>query len=236
MFVIKLADLYIEIDNRFDYVERFCRGYIAESGADSVDFAVSVSDDDLKKESELAATAISYDALECTAVYRKICTGILRYDAFFIHSSVVAVDGAAYAFAARSGTGKSTHTSLWLKRFGDRAFIVNGDKPIMRFTGNGLTVYGTPWCGKEGMNTNTAVPLKALCFLQRGDVNVIRRVSQKESIDRIFGQLLIPRDKETLSALLDLTDRLVREIPMYLLECDISDEAVNAAFNGMNEL
>lgn len=235
MFVIKLADLYIEIDNRFDHVERFCRGYIAEGGG-SVDFAVSVSDDDLKKESELAQTAFSDGALECTAVYRKICTEILRYDAFFIHSSVVAVDGAAYAFAARSGTGKSTHASLWLKRFGNRAFIVNGDKPIMRFTGKGLTVYGTPWCGKEGMNTNTSVPLKALCFLQRGEVNIIRRASQRESIDRIFGQLLIPRDKQSLSAMLDLTDRLVREIPMYLLECDISDEAVNVSFNGMNKL
>lgn len=234
MFVIKLADLYIEIDNRFDYTERFCSGYIADGG--SVDFSVSVSDDDLKKESELAHTASSDAALECTAVYRKICTEILRYDAFFIHSSVVAVDGAAYAFAAASGTGKSTHTSLWLKHFGGRALIVNGDKPIMRFTDKGLTVYGTPWCGKEGMQTNTAVPLKALCFLQRGDVNVIRRVSQKESIDRIFGQLLIPRDKETLSSMLTLIDRLVRTIPMYLLECDISDEAVDVAFNGMNGL
>lgn len=56
-------------------------------------------------------------------------TQLLKFRGILLHSSCVVVDGAAYAFSADSGTGKSTHTALWLKHFGNRAYMLNDDKP-----------------------------------------------------------------------------------------------------------
>ena len=95
------------------------------------------------------------------------------FDAFLLHAAVIEVDGLAYAFAAPSGTGKTTHIALWKKFFGDRANIINGDKPIIRFENGTPYIYGTPWCGKEGYNINTKAPLAALCFIERSPENTI---------------------------------------------------------------
>lgn len=82
--------------------------------------------------------------LETLAVYRKIADYLLSCDTLLFHGSVIAVDGEGYLFTAKSGTGKSTHTRLWREYFGERAVIVNDDKPLLHITDSGVTAYGTP--------------------------------------------------------------------------------------------
>ena len=150
-----------------------------------------------------------------------------------MHCAVIEYEGKGYAFAAKSGTGKSTHISLWQKRFGDAVHIINGDKPIMRFIDDHLYAYGTPWCGKEGFNMNSSVPLHAICFLERAETNAIHPIKADEAVMRIFHQILSPEDLETLDALFPLLDRTLREIPCYVLGCNISEEAAEVAYSGM---
>jgi hypothetical protein len=150
-----------------------------------------------------------------------------------MHCAVIEYEGNGYAFAAQSGTGKSTHVSLWQKRFGNDVRIINGDKPIMRFYEDGLYAFGTPWCGKEGYNENDSVKLKGICFLERDTVNRISRITPKEAVTRIFHQVLTPSDLETLDALFPLLDRMLREVPCYVLGCNISEEAADVSYNGM---
>ena len=71
-----------------------------------------------------------------------------------LHSSAVVVDGYAYLFSADSGTGKSTHTGLWKQHFGDRAYIINDDKPAIRKVDGEWYVFGTPWSGKTDTSVN----------------------------------------------------------------------------------
>lgn len=78
-------------------------------------------------------------------------TQLLKFRGILLHSSCVVVDGAAYAFSADSGTGKSTHTALWLKHFGNRAYMLNDDKPAIRLVGDRVYACGTP--GAENMIT-----------------------------------------------------------------------------------
>ena len=86
---------------------------------------------------------------ESDSLITSICDRMPFYDMFLMHAAVVAVDGVAYIFTAPSGTGKTTHTMLWKKHFGDRAVIVNGDKPLIRLQGGKVYVCSTPWKGKE---------------------------------------------------------------------------------------
>lgn len=106
---------------------------------------------------------------------RKVCDHLAADGFLMVHSSVVAVNDAAIAFVAPSGVGKSTHSLIWTKQIPD-SYIVNGDKPLVHL-GEKVTVYGTPWCGKEGFNRNTSVPLRALCFLKRSENNALYRIT-----------------------------------------------------------
>lgn len=232
MIKIKIADLIVGIDNRYGFVERQCADYIFSGDAEA-DFCVRADDQDIEKEKSSSDQVFSDGYIESVCVYRNICNELPRYDAFLLHASVIECDGVAYAFSAPSGTGKSTHTRLWLERFGERARIINGDKPILRFVDGRLTVYGTPWCGKEGYNVNASSPFGALCFINRAEKNSIVRADPSVAVMKLFGQILLPEDEEKASLLLDLLDRMMTQYPVYELYCNMSPEAADVAYNGM---
>jgi hypothetical protein len=92
------------------------------------------------------------------------------------HASAVCIDGNGYIFTAPSGTGKSTHTAYLKQLLGERFKYINDDKPLLRFNEkeNCFYVYGTPWDGKHHRSENIKAPLKAVCFITRGEPQVIK--------------------------------------------------------------
>ena len=231
MIKIKMADLCVEIDNRYSFLESFCREFTAEF--DRADISVRVSDEELAAERASNTLGSSDGYLESICAYRAIAEKLPRFGAFLLHASVVALDGKAYAFAAHSGTGKSTHTGLWLEAFGERAVIVNGDKPIVRLTEQGFVAYGTPWRGKERRGGNISAPLAAICFLERGEKNKIAPFSDASAVMRIFDQVLLPKNPADAAKTLELLDTLFTTVPIYQLHCNISREAALVAHAGM---
>ena len=115
---------------------------------------------------------------------------LLNFDGMMLHSSAVVRDGKAYLFTAACGTGKSTHTKLWLKNFPD-AFILNDDKPALRLEDGKFYAYGTPWNGKEHFGTTGRTEVTALCFVDRGEENSIKEISTTEAVTRIFSQIML---------------------------------------------
>ena len=202
--------------------------------------------DELKKNVTEAAAALKTEAekagieakdfsdsyLETLAVYRKIVTKLVSFNTFLMHGSAVAVDNSAYLFTAPSGTGKTTHTNLWLHNI-EGAYIVNGDKPLIKVEENSVRVFGTPWSGKEGMNKNTAVPLKAICLLKRGKENSIKEISYLEAYPTLLNQIYRPHEEESLKLTLNLLNEAAKNIRFYELSCNISPAAAKVAFEGM---
>lgn len=228
MINVKLAGIPVQLNNRFPDLIKLCRGY--ETGEFPL-FQLSVSQEEIETERQSQTYQFPEGYLETVCIYRKLALEILRYDVFIMHASVIEVDGEGYAFLAHSGTGKTTQTQLWMEHFGDRARVINGDKPLIRLTEAGTFVaYGTPWCGKEGMGCNASVPLKALFFLERAVDPSCESASEEYSIDRIFHQLLMPENPEQMMQLLTLADRLMETVPCYRLRCDMSDASVVAAY------
>ncbi len=231
MFIMELAGVRIRVENRFPYVEAQCKDFLCKE--DRFDFSVSVSPEEIAEEQKNGEFSEGYCESICT--YRHICDRISDYNVFLLHSSVIEVDGYAYAFTAKSGVGKSTHTALWLKNI-PHARVLNGDKPLYRLEPNGsLTVFGTPWNGKEDWGENISAPLAAICFIERGVENAIRKAEEIEVVSRLVHQLYLRGERRSVEQRLILMDGLVRAVPYYVLACTISDEAAHLAWNTMRK-
>ena len=144
---------------------------------------------------------------------------LLHFDGFYLHSSAVVRDGKAYLFSGHSGAGKSTHTRLWINTFGGDTRVINDDKPALRCIDGTWYAYGTPWCGKDGINLNEKVPVAGLCFLKQASQNSIRSVAPAEAVQKILSQTLRKMsDVQRLDILLQYLESFVAQIPVYELE------------------
>lgn len=159
---------------------------------------------------------------------------LLKFGGMMLHSSAVEVDGRAYLFSGDSGVGKSTHTRQWQKLFGEKAQIFNDDKPALRKVDGIWYAYGTPWCGKDGINQNKKVPLAGICFLKQAEENRITLLSPTEAMFKIIAQTRRKFYKaETLDNMLSLVDQLVRDIPIFELENRPEPEAAKLSYETM---
>ena len=233
MKTIKIADIRIRLNNRYDDVELLCHDYIVDD--EPFDFSVEVTEADISEEMKLADGDVSCGYAETVCLHRKIAEQLWRYDAFLLHAALISCDGEGYAFAARSGVGKSTHIGLWRKVFGDRVRVINGDKPIIRFTEEGILAYGTPWNGKEGFGENDRCPLRALGFLDRATDNKIEAIAVEEATMRLFPQVFLPTDPSAMEKTLDLVDRFVNGVSFHHLYCNMEEEAAQISYSGMTQ-
>ena len=177
---------------------------------------------------------ISDDDCEYMASGRSFYEQLLSFQGTVLHSSAVVVDGRAYLFSAPSGTGKSTHTQLWLKLFGDRAYILNDDKPALRLVDGIWYAYGSPWSGKHDISVNTRVPLAGIAMIERGVVNEIKPWGGYEVLNALMRQMVRPRDMESQLKLLDILDKLISQVPVWKLRCNMEDQAAIVSYEAMS--
>ncbi len=231
-FNIKLCGVVIQICHRYDYIKKLCRDYVT----DSVPlFCVSATEQQLEAERKLTEGRFPNEICESTCLHREIVKGLVKYGIILIHAAAIAVDGEAYVFLAKSGVGKSTHIRLWKEVFGERAVIINGDKPMFSFVGDRLMAHGSPWRGKEHWGENISLPVKAVCFLERGAVNKITPATELETVERLFHQVLLPTDAQDMAIFMGLLNRIVKEVPFYKLQCNIEKEAAIVSYEGMRK-
>ena len=238
----RLADRIIEIRSLHLMIHEQCREYRA---AGVPDFRIEITPSDIVFEREKSAQAdkaeeraiqfYSDGYLETLAAYRKIAERMPENDTVLFHGSCVAVDGAGYLFTAKSGTGKSTHTRLWRELLGDRAIMINDDKPLIRISDSGAIIYGTPWDGKHHLSNNIAVSLKAICILERAKENAILPVTREEALPMLIQQTYRPADPFTLAKTLTLIDRLGMEVKLYRLRCNMDISAAKLSYGTMKE-
>lgn len=229
----RIAEKVIRVNSLYERVHDYCKAYRSE---ESPDFEVTISQSDIDVEREKSAgenRSFPEDYLEELAVYRKIAENMLDHDTLLFHGSVIAVEGKGFLFTAKSGTGKSTHTGLWREVFGDRAVMVNDDKPLLRITEQEVTVFGTPYNGKHRLGNNISVPLKGLCLLTRSESNTIRKITKTEAYPMLIQQAYRPEDGQKLKKVLQLIDVMCKKVNLYRLGCNMEKEAALVAYEGM---
>ena len=158
---------------------------------------------------------------------------LLWHDGLMLHASAVALEGRAYLFSGPCGRGKSTHTRLWRSVFGERAQVFNDDKPALRRLDGRWYAYGTPWCGKDGINLNQKWPLGGICFLEQAQENRIRRLSAAEALPLVLAQTTYRLQPQSMELLLASLDKLLCEVPVFLLENRPEEAAARLSFETM---
>ena len=224
----KIADLITDIPDKGGLSAR-CREY-SWDGNETADIVI---DERYYRPDKYAPNFTEADVAYMESS-RQFYIRLLHFDGFYLHSSAIEIDGKAYLFFGKSGVGKSTHTHLYKQIFGDRAQIFNDDKPALRCVDGRWYAYGTPWCGKDGINQNKKVPIAGICFLKQADCNRIRRLSNIEAVQRIVAQTIYRFEKtERLELMLGHLDSLIRKVPVYELENKPEADAASLSYETM---
>ena len=143
-----------------------------------------------------------------------------RKNTLLMHSSVTMKDGKGYLFLGKSGTGKSTHSQLWINYI-EGCSLLNDDNPVIRVTETGeVRVYGSPWSGKTPCYRNLDVPVGAIVSLQQAKTNKIRRQSLPEAYASVYVSFSGYRFIKEMADGLHITNAMVvSKVPCYLLDC-----------------
>ena len=226
-----IADIITDFDVQYPRLQQQIKAY-EYTGDRKTNIKIRFTEEFFKERQEICPH-LSYNDIEYMWLGAEFYGALIHFDGMMLHSSCVVYDGKAYLFSAPSGTGKSTHTQLWLKRFPD-AYILNDDKPAIRITSNGVYAYGTPFSGKTNLNVNTGVPIGGICILERGTTNKITRISNDEAIFNILNQTVRPFKEDEMDKVLNILEKVLNTIPTYRLSCNMELEAAEVAYLGMN--
>lgn len=136
-----------------------------------------------------------------------------------IHASLVRHDGRGYAFTAKSGTGKSTQVSNWL-RYIPGCDLMNDDNPVVRVIGGEVYIYGSPWSGKTPCYRDVKAPLGAVTKICRDTVNRVERMPPIHAFATLLTACSSMKwDSGIYNAICDTVTRVVEKIPVYTLHC-----------------
>lgn len=227
-----LADLVIEINNRYSYIPFMCKDYIY-NGDEPAAFSVSVTDEEIKNEISDNNPNCTEGYIESICAYRKIAQKLLDFDAFVMHGAVIKVEDKGIAFLAASGTGKTTHMILWQQILKDKLLIVNGDKPIVRFIDGVPYAYGTPWSGKEGFNTNTRAILTDLCFIERAEQDEVVPMPKELAPILFLKQIYRPSESSAIDKTYLLADKLLKYSNLRKIKCTKNLNAAQTAYHAI---
>lgn len=224
----------LAVRSLFGSTEHYCRKYPASGKAEIM---LIIEPEELERQQEiLRAEALaeglkprqfSEPFLERTVLQEKVAAYLRPFGVLLLHGSTVAVDGQAYLFTAKCGTGKSTHTRLWCQEFGSRAVMVNDDKPFLAVSPTGTLAYGAPWSGKHGLDTNVEAPLAGICLLERGTENRIEPLAPADALPFLLTQSCSPNAQPLVQLLTDT-------VPLWQMQCTRDPEAARMANQAMS--
>ena len=141
------------------------------------------------------------------------------HETLLVHASVIEYEGRGYMFLGRSGTGKSTHTRLWLENI-EGATLLNDDNPIVRVIDGETVIYGSPWSGKTPCYKNRSMPLQAVVRLSQAPFNRITRLTPLKAYAALMPSCSCMRwDHDAVEALHKTVEKVIMKVPVRHLEC-----------------
>ena len=222
-FKIKIANIVLLINAFNETTKRYCKDFLCD---EKEDYEITMTEEDLKNEVTASNNGHVYVNEEISALYRKIADLFVERNIIVFHGSSFKVNNYGFIVTARSGVGKSTHVKLLEEFIGEGFNYINDDKPLVAVS-NGVTIYSSPWNGKERRGNNISAPLKAVLFLNRSLENTYKPIVNKEEIYiKLLSQIYLPREKDKREKALKIVDVLLKNINFY--EINVNKEIESA--------
>lgn len=234
-FTVRLAELNIEIEGQYDYLQEFCKDYCVEECEPDITIKIEMEDIEAERK-DGGGFGFTKEYLETVATLRKISEILPLHNRFLFHGAAITYGTDGFLFTGPSGSGKTTHIRMWRRHLGEEVRVVNGDKPFLAIKENEVCVYGTPWAGKEKWQRNRSAQLKGICRIKQGAECSIRRLEPIECLDWMLKEIYIPQKSGMLDIALGHIEKILAHVPVYELTCDISEEAVKCSFEAMTGL
>ena len=227
---IKIANTVLEIHAFNESTKRYCEVFLCD---EKPNYTIIMTEEDLKNESSNSGNGQVYVNEEISALYRKIADLLVNDGIIVFHSSAISVDGNGFLITAHSGVGKSTHARLLSEYLGDSFKYINDDKPMLKVSDD-VTIFSTPWNGKERRGNNISAPLEAIIFLNRGDTNTYRKIDNKEEIYiRMLSQIYLPKEKSKREKALKIADKLLKLVSFYEINVNMNIDAAKMTYEGI---
>ena len=226
---IQLAGYVVCIRSKYRSSSALYEDFRTDAKADSY---ITVTDDDIDfiraKEYNLRAIRVID-----SSILSKIAEELLEYSVLLMHGAVIAYNGEAYMFTAPSGTGKTTHILKWLNQLPD-SFVLNGDKPFIRFNDDNILACGSPWAGKEDLYTNTMIPLKCIVFMERDENNHIEQISFTKAFPLLLQQVYHSNDEAKMRKTIRVMQRMNGHISFWQFRCNnLKEDSFEVAYNAL---
>lgn len=228
-FKLKIADLVLDIHCKYELSYKLCKEYEYFGDLDPV-LRINTILDKPNKELflHLKEEEKRDDYIEFIYIHAKLASILYEYKGVLIHGAAISYKNKGYLFIAPSGTGKSTHTNMWLDNLKD-ASPINGDKPIIRIINDSPIIYGTPWCGKEKIGSNVSYILDSIVILKRGETNSIRKIESKDFLNEIINQLFLPTDTSMLETF-NIINKIFDKVRVFEMYCTKDIDAFKMSY------
>ncbi len=217
--------------DEYVFYEKSSNGYWVSFGSSFVNLS-----EDLKTISIYLANTVRADGFfECNYLtmiaYKYI---LISNNAFMFHSAAVAYEDEGILFCGNSGAGKSTQANMWEKYL--KAKPLNYDKPCVLKEGDNYIVHGSPWSGKECLKLNDRKPIKAVVFVKQSKENRAYRLSPAQAFSYMYlNNYVFPLSEEFERKYISVIKDAAENIPVYILECDMSENAVKVLYEEIFE-
>ncbi len=210
--VLDASDHYILI---FPIAKQIAQATLTKDGS-RADFYISLPACDTLREDLFHAIRLVYLYL----AQKKNMTAI--------HSASLLYQGKAWLFSGPSGTGKSTHTNLWLKLYKAETKLLNGDLNLLAFKDNKPVIYGIPWCGTSGIFDTDAHPLGGIVLLKQAPSNHVVELSEEQKILSVLHRFISPSwTADMFEANLSFAEKLIPQITVCRLQCNMENDAAH---------
>ena len=222
-FKIKIANIVLLINAFHESTKRYCYDFLCD---EKEDYEITMSEEDLINEVTNSNNGHVYASEEISALYRKIADLFIERNIIVFHGSSFKVNNCGFIVTARSGVGKSTHVKLLEQVIGDSFSYINDDKPLVSVNDD-ITIYSSPWNGKERRGNNNSALLKGVIFLNRSVDHTYRHIINKEEIYiKLLSQIYLPKEKSKREKALKIIDIILKKINFY--EINVNNDIESA--------
>lgn len=228
-FSISFADAVVSVEALYSSTKDYCQEFLTQQPAD---FSITIQPEDIDYERSINSDYSNPTSLETLALLRKISEELINYNTVLFHGSALAVNGKVYIFTARSGTGKTTHSRLWLNSV-HGSYVLNGDKPFLRIKDGQVMACGSPWRGKENYGINEILPLEAICLLERDTYDHIEQIPYHTALATLIRQTYRPDNAALLMKSMKIIGDVAQSVRLYRLGCTMNPEAALVSSQAM---